>query len=86
MATVVDRDTGAHQAIESEGLAYRAVLALADQTRRLTIPEPSVRSSSPSSISDLGPPARRGIPPAPSRHPRAKALWGYNESGQVSCP
>jgi orotate phosphoribosyltransferase len=32
VATVVDRDTGAHQAIESEGLAYRAVLALADLT------------------------------------------------------
>ena len=63
-----------------------SVLALADQTRRLTIPEPSVRASSPPSVPDLGPPARRGIPPAPSRHPRAKALWGYNESGQVSFP
>lgn len=30
VATVVDRDTGARQAIEAEGLVYRAVLGLAD--------------------------------------------------------
>jgi orotate phosphoribosyltransferase len=30
VATVVDRDTGARQAIEAEGLCYRAVLGLAD--------------------------------------------------------
>jgi orotate phosphoribosyltransferase len=30
VATVVDRDTGARQAIEAEGLAYRAVLGLPD--------------------------------------------------------
>jgi orotate phosphoribosyltransferase len=30
VATVVDRDTGARQAIEAEGLAYRAVLGPAD--------------------------------------------------------
>jgi orotate phosphoribosyltransferase len=30
VAAVVDRDTGARQAIEAEGLAYRAVLGLAD--------------------------------------------------------
>ncbi|MBO0848911.1 MAG: orotate phosphoribosyltransferase [Pseudonocardia sp.] len=30
VATVVDRDTGARQAIEAEGLGYRAVLGLAD--------------------------------------------------------
>jgi orotate phosphoribosyltransferase len=30
VATVVDRDTGARQAIEAEGLAYRALLGLAD--------------------------------------------------------
>lgn len=30
VATVVDRDTGARQAIEAEGLAYRAILALPD--------------------------------------------------------
>jgi orotate phosphoribosyltransferase len=30
VATVVDRDTGARQVIEAEGLAYRAVLGPAD--------------------------------------------------------
>jgi orotate phosphoribosyltransferase len=30
VATVVDRDTGAREAIEAEGLAYRALLGLAD--------------------------------------------------------
>jgi len=30
VATVVDRDTGARQAIENEGVPYRALLALAD--------------------------------------------------------
>jgi orotate phosphoribosyltransferase len=30
VATVVDRDTGARQAIEAEGLAYRSVLGPAD--------------------------------------------------------
>jgi orotate phosphoribosyltransferase len=30
VAAVVDRDTGAREAIEAEGLAYRAVLSVAD--------------------------------------------------------
>jgi len=30
VATVVDRDTGARQAVEAAGLGYRSVLSLAD--------------------------------------------------------
>jgi orotate phosphoribosyltransferase len=30
VAVVVDRDTGAHQAVEAAGLEYRAVYGLAD--------------------------------------------------------
>ncbi len=29
------------------------------------------------------PPARRAIPPPPPRYQRAKALWAYNEDGNV---
>lgn len=71
-----------------------SILALSDATRRMTIPEPTpqrepspVRSSYTSPPpQDFGPPVRRTMPPqAQPRLSRAKALWSYNENGQV-CP
>lgn len=32
---------------------------------------------------DFGPPVRRGVPPPGPKVVRAKALWSYNENGQV---
>ena len=67
-----------------------ALRDLLEQTRRMTIPSPSLSQPSidyppppgpPPSAS--GPPARVNVPPAQPDVQRAKALWSYNENGLV---
>ncbi|KAI0261549.1 hypothetical protein BC834DRAFT_895810 [Gloeopeniophorella convolvens] len=59
-----------------------ALRDLSEQTRRMTIPSPSMGTSSRDyGPPPPGPPARRAVPPAPSNVQRARALWAYNENG-----
>ena len=60
---------------------------LSEQTRRMTIPSPSLSQPSVDyptpSVPPSGPPVRRNVPPAQPNVLRARALWSYNENGLV---
>ena len=62
-----------------------AVAALTTQTQQLTVArsEPSRPNVSPSPAPNPAVPARRGVPPPPRRAVQVRALWNWNEHGEV---
>jgi LAS seventeen-binding protein 1/2 len=85
----ISRDAGQRILSQLPGASDAAVLELAEQTGRMTIPSPP---SQPSNEYDRppGPPSgplvRRNSPPSQPSLQRAKALWSYNENGSVGIP
>jgi hypothetical protein len=65
-----------------------ALRDLSEQTRRMTLPSPTLPQSSvdyhPPSGPPSGPPVRRAVTPPRPNVQRARALWAYNENGSVS--
>ena len=71
-----------------EDVALRDLL---EQTRRMTIPSPSLPQPSvdyppPSGSPPLGSPIHVNVPSAKPNVQHVKALWSFNENGLVSTP
>lgn len=82
----ISRDAGQRILAQLPNTSDIALRDLSEQTRRMTIPEPSPhpaieydRPTAPPS----GPPARRNPQQTP-RIQQAKALWAYNDNSSVT--
>ena len=85
---MIERDEGHSFLAKLPAENDAALRDLLEQTRRMTIPSPSLPQPPidyppPSGPPPSGPPVRRSETPSQPNVQRAKALWSYNENGLV---